>query len=56
MNLTAAISSEDTLKFRADTGGRSREKIQRDNPDVRELIAVCGFRNRRRVVLSEGEA
>ena len=55
MNLTAAISSEDTLKLRADTGGRSREEIQKDNSDVRELIAV-GSRNRRRVVLSEGEA
>ena len=39
MKLNAAISGEDILKSGADTG-RSREKIQKDISDVRELIAV----------------
>jgi hypothetical protein len=43
MKLNAAISGEDTLDLGADTGGRSREKIQKDISDVRELIALRGL-------------
>lgn len=43
MKLNAAISGEDTLKLGADTGGRSREEIQKDIADVRELIIVRGL-------------
>ena len=32
------------------------EGSHKDNSDVRELIAVCGSKNPRRVVLSECEA
>jgi hypothetical protein len=42
MKLNAAISGEYILEIGANTG-RSREKIQKDISDVRELIAVCGL-------------
>jgi hypothetical protein len=42
MKLNSAISGEDILKCGADTG-RSRDKIQKDMSDVRELIATCGL-------------
>jgi hypothetical protein len=43
MKLNAAISGEDTLKLGADTGGRSREEIQKDIADIRELIIIRGL-------------
>ncbi len=42
MKLNGAISGEDIRKLGAEPG-RSREKIQKDISDVRELIAVCGL-------------
>jgi len=42
MKLNAATSGEDILNSGANTG-RSREKIQKDLSDVRELIAVHGL-------------
>jgi hypothetical protein len=43
MKLNAAISGEDTLKLGADAGGRSREEIQKDIADIRELIIIRGL-------------